>query len=37
LIKGSGDALTLTDEQVAAVLAGIEEEETRLHASFVRR
>lgn len=37
LIKGSGDAPTLTDEQVAAVLAGIEEEETRRHASSVRR
>ena len=36
LIKGSGDAPTLTDEQVAAVMAAIEAEEIERRASLVR-
>lgn len=36
LIKGSGDAPALTDEQVAAALAELDEEDAQRHASLVR-
>ncbi len=36
LIKGSGDLPALTDEQVAAALAEMDEEESQRQASIVR-
>ena len=36
LIKGSGDAVALTDEQVAAAIVELDEEDSQRHASFVR-
>lgn len=36
LIKGSGDLSALSDEQVAAALAEMDEEESQHHASIVR-
>lgn len=36
LIKGSSNASVLTDEQVSATLAEMDEEEAQRHAGFVR-
>ncbi|MBE2233410.1 MAG: hypothetical protein IAE85_07945 [Anaerolinea sp.] len=36
LIKGSRDDVALTDEQVAAAIVELDEEESQRHASFVR-